>query len=130
MVNLPEVEIELVLIMMMNPKNGLYVPLQYMRLKEFADNKKKNDNGKYTYQQEYSSIVKKDSPHTSSQRQSAVLEAKVTYCRGPLITGQLLSGSDRSGKTVEMNGKREKLKIGDIILVEHKNKVLLFIRKK
>lgn len=119
--------------MMSFSMQGLKVPLDYIQSpKDFAKLKNQNERKKEYgyYQQPYSQlkISKKQSPNTHSE-----LKAVVTFASGSLIKAKLTEGKDLQSKVVKMNGIRDRLKIGDRILVkpikEGKENKLLFLRK-
>jgi hypothetical protein len=120
------------LLLMTNPyqTERLKRPLEYMELKEFVKCKQHTPkNGKYgEYLPLYSDLLK-----PIEQRPSASVRclADVTFFSGSLKKAKLKEGKDLLSKLLDMNGKKDKLKVGDVIEVEviKNGKELRFVKK-
>lgn len=120
------------LLLMTNPyqTERLKRPLEYMELKEFVKCKQHTPkNGKYgEYLPLYSDLLK-----PIEQRSSAPVRclADVTFFSGSLKKAKLKEGKDLLSKLLDMNGKKDKLKVGDVIEVEviKNGKELRFVKK-
>ena len=120
------------LLLMTNPQQAerLKRPLEYMELKEFVTckqhNPKKNKFGEYLslYSELLTPIVQQTEPTQCL--------AVVTFFSGSIKKAKLKEGKDIAPKLLDMNSKKDKLKVGDVIEVElvKKGKELKFIRKK
>ena len=121
------------LMLMMNPSQAgrLKRPLEYMELKEFVECKKHNPKREQygEFLPRYSQLLK---PVEQNNIGSQLSIAEVTFFSGGIKQAKLTEGKDRSVKLLDMNGKKDKLKIGDRIEVEliKKGKELKFIKKK
>lgn len=106
--------------LMMSPQN-LTAPLEYMELKEFVEHKKqhfKEDRNQTfgQYQQNYSTLIKKQVRQTTTK--VIISKAKVSVWQGQLKQAKLTEGKDLSTKPLDMNHKKIRLKVGDLIEVE------------
>lgn len=123
------------LLLMTNPRQTerLKRPLQYMELKEFVTCKQHNPQKrepKYgEYLQLYSELLNPIEQNASGPLRCL---AEVTIFTGGIKKAKLKEGKDIAPKILDMNNKKDKLKIGDVIEVEliKKGKELRFIRKK
>ncbi len=123
------------LLLMTNPQQAERVKtersLNYMELKEFVICKQHTPKkGKYgEYLPPYSELLK-----TIEQKAPASLKqlAEVTFFSGSLKKAKLKEGKDLTAKILDMNGKKDKLKAGDIIEVEvvKNGKELKYLKKK
>ena len=123
------------LFLMLNPyqtdrlKSGR--KLEYMELKEFVDykkhNPKKNEPGEFL--PPYSELLQPIEQQTRKQLQCI---AEVTFFSGSIKKAKLKDNKDVTSKLLDMNGKKDKLKTGDIIEVEivKNGKELRYLRKK
>lgn len=105
---------------MMRPQI-LTVPLEYMELGEFVEYKKQHfkeyRNQTFgQYQQNYSTLVKKQPQQTTTK--IVISKAKVSLYQGQLKQAKLTEGKDLSTKTLIVDDKKIKLKVGDLIEVE------------
>lgn len=123
------------LLLMTNPNEAdrLKVPLAYMELEEFVKCKQHSPNKKREpkygeYLPLYSNLLK---PIEQNAAKSTPCLAVVTFFSGQVKQAKLKEGKDTNIKLLDMNLKKDKLKIGDIIEVEliKKGKELRFIRK-
>lgn len=123
------------LFLMLNPNQADRVKserkLDYMELDEFVKCKqhtpKKSKYGEYLPL--YSELLKPIEQKTAKQLQRI---AEVTFFSGSLKKAKLRDCKDISPKLLNMNGKKDKLKIGDIIEVEivKNGKELKYLSKK
>lgn len=112
------------LLAMLNPENAqrLRRPLEYMVLEDFVGCKRHNPNGRPPkigqFLPPYSTLVK---PKEITPTTSTVFTAQIDFLSPAVKQAHLTEGKDHSKKLLDMNGKdvkREKLKIGDFIIVE------------
>ena len=105
--------------------------LDYMELDEFVKCKqhtpKKSKYGEYL--PPYSELLKPIEQKTAKQIQCI---AEVTLFSGGIKKAKLKEGKDLTSKLLDMNGKKDKLKTGDIIEVEivKNGKELRYLKKK
>jgi hypothetical protein len=117
--------------LMLNPRNAenLKIKLDYMELPDFVSCKKHNPKKGIVgqYLPPYSELIKPKQQKDSVKQTTAV----VSFFTGALKQAYLKEGKDQSKKILDMNGKKDKLKKGDTILVEtiDKGKKLRFIKK-
>jgi hypothetical protein len=123
------------LFLMLNPyqtdrlKSGR--KLEYMELKEFVDckkhNPKKDEPGEYL--PPYSELLK---PIEQNKAKQLHCIAEVTFFSGSIKKAKLKDSKDLTPKLLDMNGKKDKLKTGDIIEVEivKNGRELRYLRKK
>ena len=104
--------------------------LDYMELDEFVKCKQHTPkNSKYgQYLPPYTELLNPVVQPTKSN----VCIAEVTFFSGSLKKAKLKEGKDLIAKPLDMNGKKDKLKVGDIIEVDiiKNGKELRYIRKK
>ena len=109
---------------LLNPENAnrLRRPLEYMDLEEFVKCKQHNPRARQPkigeYLPPYSSLVR---PVEMQPAAPVLLTAQIDYLSPSVKQAHLLDGKDHSKKLLDMNGKdfkKEKLKIGDKIIVE------------
>ena len=109
---------------MLNPENAnrLRRPLEYMELEEFVSCKQHNPRARNPKIGEclplYSAMVK---PAEMQSPAPALLTAQIDFLSPTVKQAHLLDGKDHSKKLLDMNGKdikKEKLKMGDKIIVE------------
>ena len=122
---------------MMRPQN-LTVPLEYMELGEFVEHKKQHfkEGRNQTfgqYQQNYSVLIKKQVQQPITK--VAISTEQVSVWQGKFKQAKLTEGKDLTNKTLIVNDKKAKLKIGDLIEVKVVKKggnveKLEYIRKK
>lgn len=119
-------------LIMANPSQAerLRRPLAYMELEEFVSCKKHNPR-KNVYGEflpRYSELLRPIVQTQSSPKQSI---AEVTIFSGGMKKAKLVDGKDIVSKILDMNNKKEKLKLGDKIEVEiiKNGKELRFIKK-
>ena len=123
------------LLLMTNPQQTerLKRPLEYMELNEFVKckqhNPKKREPKYGEYLPSYSDLLNPIVQNASGPLQCL---AEVTFFSGSIKKAKLKEGKDIAPKILDMNNKKDKLKIGDVIEVEliKKGKELRFIRKK
>lgn len=121
------------LLLMTNPQQTerLKRKLEYMELNEFVKckqhNPKKSKFGEYL--PAYSELLK---PIEQQSSGPSLCVAEVTFFSGGLKKAKLIGSKDILPKILNMNNKKEKLKVGDVIEVEliNNRKELRFIRKK
>jgi len=123
------------LFLMLNPNQADRVKserkLDYMELDEFVKCKQhspmRNKYGEYL--PPYSELLKPIEQKTARQLQCI---AEVTFFSGSIKKAKLKEGKDLAPKLLDMNGKKDKLKTGDIIEVEivKNGKELRYLRKK
>ncbi len=120
--------------MMTYAQNGLVEPLSYMKdPKTFGKLKNQNKSkGEYgEYQRNYSELKKKP---VKVQDKPIELEAEVTIFGKGMYKAKLVSGKDTVSKQLDMRGSKEKLKIGNRIIVKQEKKgkdiYLVYVRKK
>ena len=121
------------LLLMTNPQQTerLKRKLEYMELNEFVKckqhNPKKSKFGEYL--PAYSELLK---PIEQQSSGPSLCVAEVTFFSGGLKKAKLIGSKDILPKILNMNNKKEKLKVGDVIEVEliNNGKELRFIRKK
>lgn len=123
------------LLLMINPQQSERVKtertLEYMELDEFVKckqhNPKKGNNGEYL--PPYSELLKPIEQKSPASQQRL---AEVTFFSGSIKRAKLKEGKDLSVKLLDMNGKKDKLKTGDVIEVEvvKNGKELRYLRKK
>lgn len=120
------------LLLMTNPRQTerLKAPLNYMELEDFVKCKQhtpqKQKFGEYL--PPYSELLKPIEQNVAGQTQSI---AEVIFFSGSIKQAKLTEGKDKSVKLLDMNNKKEKLRMGDKILVElvKNGKELKFIKK-
>jgi len=118
--------------MMAIQENGLLEQLAYLRdPKDFAKLKKQNiKNKEYgEYQRNYTELIRRE---VKVKKQTAeALEAEITYAEKGTVKAKLLKTGERL--VVDMNGRYDKLKIGNRIVVNKIKRggstVLLYLRK-
>lgn len=121
------------LLLMTNPQQTerLKRKLEYMELDEFVKckqhNPKKSKFGEFL--PAYSELLK---PIEQKSSGPSICVAEVTFFSGGLKKAKLIGSKDILPKILNMNNKKDKLKVGDVIEVELVNnkKELRFIRKK
>ena len=123
------------LFLMLNPQQANRLKsgrkLEYMELSEFVKCKqhtpKRSKSGEYL--PPYSELLNPIVQNSPKQLQGL---AEVTFFSGSLKKAKLKDNKDIAPKLLDMNGKRDKLKVGDIIEVEiiNNRKELKYLRKK
>ncbi len=100
------------LFLMLNPHSAERVkqPLKYMEINEFVGCKRSRE-----YLQNYSELLK---PIETKPKETETLFANVAVFSGATKQVRLIDHKDKSKKELDMNGKKDKLKVGDKIIVE------------
>lgn len=120
------------LFLMLNPDNAenLKIKLEYMKLQDFVSCKRHNPrrdiNGEYL--RAYSDLIRPQERTVVSKETEAI----VTFFSGALKQARLAEGKDSKKRILDMNCKKDKLKVGDRIIVNiiDNGKKLRFIKKK
>ncbi len=121
--------------MMSLSQEELIAPLTYMDdPKSFAKIKNQNDKKKEfgEYQMYYSELKKRNASKTQIQPKET--EAIVTLFGKGMNKARLTSGNDTVSKVLDMQGSKDRLRMGDMIIVRSEKKgkdvILVYIKKK